>query len=169
MTIAEAPTGSTAAEGIDPAKGKAVVLYDGLCAFCRRSVALLARLDWLGRLYYQNCRDTDHWPASAVPLELKALLAEMHVVTPDRARAPAGYRAVRWMAWRLPPLMPLAPLMHLPGALWLGNKLYRWVAKHRFDLVPCDDGGCRIPNRGRKTDDGVTGKPKAEDHGHQKS
>ena len=38
------------------------------------------------------------------------------------------------------------------GVPWLGNKLYLWVAKNRFDLVPCDDGGCRVPLRGKKTE-----------------
>ena len=79
MSVAEAPT-----EVIDPAKGKAVVLYDGMCPFCQRAVRLLKRFDWFKRLHYQDCRDTAHWPPSAVPLDLKKLLAEMHVVTPDR-------------------------------------------------------------------------------------
>src|SRR5262249_15442322 len=35
----------------------AVVLYDGQCPLCRRSVALLRRLDWLGRLAYADARD----------------------------------------------------------------------------------------------------------------
>jgi predicted DCC family thiol-disulfide oxidoreductase YuxK len=141
---------ATPTELADPAAGKAVVLYDGMCRFCRGAVRLLRRLDWLGRLRYQDCRDTDGWPPSAVPLALEALLAEMHVVTPDRARAPAGYRAVRWLAWRLPLAWPVAPLMYVPGALWLGNRGYRWIAKHRYDLVPCDDGGCRVPPQTRK-------------------
>jgi predicted DCC family thiol-disulfide oxidoreductase YuxK len=121
-----------------------VVLYDGMCPFCQRAVRLLKRLDWFKRLRYQDCRDTAHWPPCAAPLDLKRLLAEMHVVTPDRQRALAGYRAIRWMAWRLPLLVPVAPLLYVPGVPWLGNKLYLWIAKHRYDLIPCDDGGCRI-------------------------
>ena len=34
----------------DPFPGKAVVLYDGDCPFCRKSVAILRKLDWLDRL-----------------------------------------------------------------------------------------------------------------------
>jgi predicted DCC family thiol-disulfide oxidoreductase YuxK len=131
-------------EAADPAKGKAVVLFDGMCPLCQHAVRILKRLDWLKRLHYQDCRDTDHWPKAAVPLKLEALLAEMHVVTPNRKRALAGYRALRWMAWRLPLLMPLAPLLYVPGVPWLGNKAYLWLAKNRYNLVPCDDGGCRV-------------------------
>ena len=146
MSVAEQPPAETA----DPAKGKAVVLYDGQCPLCRRAVRLLKRLDWLGRLHYHDCRDTDHWPPSAEPLSLKALLAEMHVVTPDRKHAPSGFRAIRWMAWRIPLLLPLAPLMYLPGARWLGTRLYLWIARNRYNLVPCDDGGCRVKLPGTK-------------------
>jgi predicted DCC family thiol-disulfide oxidoreductase YuxK len=130
---------------VDPAPGKAVVLYDGDCPFCRKSVSILKRLDWLNRLHLQNARDTDRLPPSREPLVLQKLLDEMHVVTPDRNRAYAGFRAFRWMAWRLPAVLFFAPFLYLPGVLWAGNRVYRWVAKHRYSLVPCDDGGCRVP------------------------
>lgn len=148
MSVVEVPP----AEAVDPAKGKGVVLYDGMCPLCQRAVRSLKRLDWRHRLHFQDCRDTAHWPNSAEPLNLKALLAEMHVVTPDRRRAPAGFRAFRWMAWRVPVLMPFAPFLYIPGVPWLGNKVYLWVAKHRYDLVPCDDGGCQVPLRGQSTE-----------------
>lgn len=130
-----------------PAAGRGVVLYDGACPLCLRSVRLLERLDWLNRLHYQNARDTASLPACEVPLVPKRLIEEMHVVTPDRKRAHAGFRAFRWMAWRLPLTLPLAPLLYLPGVPWLGHRMYLWVAKNRFKLVPCRDGVCTIPTR----------------------
>ena len=148
MSVAEQPP----TEVVDPAKGKAVVLYDGMCPLCQRGVRVLKRLDWFGKLHFQDCRDVDNWPPSAVPLSLKALLAEMHLVTPDRKRAPAGYRAFRWMAWRIPLLLPLAPLMYFPGVPWVGNKVYLWVAKNRYNLVPCGDGGCQVRLPGKKAE-----------------
>jgi len=126
---------------------RAVVLYDGMCAFCRRSVRVLKALDWLDRLRCQDARAAAHLPACEVPLDPRRLLEEMHVVTPDRERAYAGYRAFRWLAWRLPPLWPVAPLMYVPGTLWLGNRAYRWVARHRFDLAPCEGGVCQVRQR----------------------
>ncbi len=123
----------------------AIVLFDGQCAFCRKSVSLLRRLDWLGRFDCRDARDVANLPPSGDPLDPQRLLEEMHVVTPDRKRAYAGYRAVRWIAWRLPLLWPLAPFLHLPGAVWLGSKLYRWIARNRFKLVPCRHGVCTVP------------------------
>ena len=38
-----------------------------------------------------------------------------------------------------------------PGVPWVGNKVYLWVAKNRFKLVPCKDGVCSLPtNPSRK-------------------
>jgi predicted DCC family thiol-disulfide oxidoreductase YuxK len=131
----------------DPARGKGVVLYDGLCPLCRRSVRVLKRLDWLHRLHPQDCRDAAKLPASAVTLDPARMLEQMHVVTPDRKRAYAGFAAFRWMAWRIPLTMPLAPLLYVPGVPWIGRKVYLWVAKNRYDLVPCKDGVCELPKR----------------------
>ena len=129
----------------DPFPGKAVVLYDGECALCRKSVGIAQRLDWWNRIVFQDARDTDRYPPSAMPLELPRLLEEMHLVTPDRQRAYAGFDALRWMAWRLPLTLPLAPLAYIPGVPWLGHRVYLWVARNRLNLVPCHDGACRVP------------------------
>lgn len=128
----------------DPAPGKGIVLYDGDCPFCRRSVAILKRLDWLGRLHFQSARDVENLPPSHVPLDQKRMLDEMHVLTPDRQHAYAGYSAFRWIAWRLPLGIPVAPLLYLPGVPWLGNRVYLWIAKNRMSLVPCTDGACPV-------------------------
>jgi predicted DCC family thiol-disulfide oxidoreductase YuxK len=128
----------------DPAPGQGIVLYDGECPFCLRSVGLLRRLDWLGRLHFQSAREADRLPPCRVPLDRAKLLDEMHVVPPGRDRVYAGFRAVRWLLWRLPATWPLAPFLYLPGVPWAGQRLYRWVARNRFDLVPCEHGACRV-------------------------
>jgi predicted DCC family thiol-disulfide oxidoreductase YuxK len=123
-----------------------VVLYDGHCAFCRKSIGLLRRLDWLGRLTYADSRDPAQRPAG-VSLDPGRLLEEMHVVTAPGGRVLHGFAALRWLAWRLPPLWPLAPLLYLPGVLPLGQRLYLWVARNRFRLVPCHGGVCTLPKK----------------------
>ena len=140
MTLIAEPQTDT-----DPHAGKGIVLYDGVCPLCLRSVAILKTLDWFGRLHFQNCRDVKNLPASTVPLDAKKMLDEMHVLPPGRDRAFAGFSAFRWIAWRLPLLWPLVPFLYLPGVPWLGNKAYLWVAKNRFRLVPCKDGVCHVP------------------------
>ena len=125
--------------------GKGIVLFDGACPLCRRSVSILKKLDWLAALHYQDARDLKNLPAAEVELNAKKMLEEMHLLTPDRKHAPAGFKAFRWIAWRLPLLMPLAPFLYIPGVPWLGNRVYLWIAKNRFRLVPCKDGVCHVP------------------------
>lgn len=130
----------------DAATGKGVVLYDGMCPLCQRGVRILKKLDWFHQLHYQDCRDTANLPPCAEPLVPSRLLEEMHVVTPDRKHAYAGFNAFRWMSWRLPTCW-LTPLLYVPGVPWLGRKVYLWVAKNRYNLVPCKDGVCQLPLR----------------------
>lgn len=129
-----------------PTYGKAehaIVLFDGECPLCRKSVAILRKLDWLGMLEYRNARESDKLPESPLPLDPKRLLEQMHLVT--RKRVYVGFAAFRWMAWRLPLLTLFAPLLYLPGVSVLGTRLYMWVARNRFRLVPCHEGVCSVP------------------------
>lgn len=126
--------------------GTALVLYDGQCPFCQRSIAILRRLDWLGRLSYFDARDVEHLPAHEPPLDPARLMEEMHVLTADGRRLYAGFRAFRWMAWRLPPLWLLAPLLYLPAVPIVGQRIYLWIARHRYQIVPCRDGVCQLPS-----------------------
>ena len=143
------PTASEQAE--KPAeKGQALVIYDGGCPFCQKSVAVLRRLDWLGRLQYFDARDVEHLPACEPPLEPARLMEEMHLLTPDRCHVYAGFKAFRWMAWRLPPLWPVAPFLYLPGVPALGQRVYLWIARHRYQIVPCRDGVCEVPRPGSR-------------------
>ncbi len=130
-----------------PIRDQIIVLYDGDCAFCQRSIRILQKLDWLKRLTFQNARDLDRLPKMSVPLDPQKLIEEMHVVPLGRDRIYAGFSAFRWMSWRLIPTLPLAPFLYLPGVLWLGNRIYRWIARNRFKLVPCHDGACAVPLR----------------------
>ena len=121
-----------------------LVLYDGDCPLCRKTTSILKRLDWLHRLGFHNCRDTAGIPANSAHLDPARMIREMHVLTPDRTVAHAGFRAVRWISGRIPLLWPLYPLLFIPGMGRLGQRVYLWIARNRFHLVPCHDGVCTI-------------------------
>jgi predicted DCC family thiol-disulfide oxidoreductase YuxK len=131
----------------DPHAGQAVLLFDGECPLCLKSVGILKRLDWLKVLHFQNARETDHLPPSPVPLIPQRLIEEMHLVTPARDAVYHGFGAFRWMAWRLPLLIAFAPILYIPGVPTIGQRIYLWVAKNRFRLVPCHNGVCTLPPR----------------------
>jgi predicted DCC family thiol-disulfide oxidoreductase YuxK len=127
---------------------EAILLFDGRCAFCQRSITLLKRLDWLGRIVCKDARDPNNIPVVEPPLVPERLMEEMHLVTQE-GRVYHGFRVFRWLAWRLPLTWPVAPFLYLPGVLALGQRLYLWVARHRFQLVPCSHGACTLPHRGQ--------------------
>lgn len=122
-----------------------VLLYDGQCPLCQRSVAILRRLDWGRQLAFQDARQVDRLPRVEPPLNPERLLEEMHLVPRHGQRVYHGFGAFRWLAWRVPLLFPLAPLLYLPGIPWLGQWLYLTIARNRFQLLPCKDGVCTLP------------------------
>jgi predicted DCC family thiol-disulfide oxidoreductase YuxK len=130
---------------------RAHVFYDGDCPLCRKSVAILRKLDWLGRLEYVNSRDADQPILRAPPIATAPLLDEMHLLTPDGKRLYHGFGAFRWMAWRLPPCWVIAPFLYIPGVPWLGQRIYLWIARRRFHLLPCRHGVCTIEQKGHNS------------------
>lgn len=128
----------------DSYPNQGVMLYDGDCAFCKMGVRTIKKLDWRRKVAFHNARNMTGIPDNSASLNQDAMLDEMHLLTPDRQQAHAGYDAFRWMAWRLPLTMVIAPFLYIPGIPWLGNRMYRLVAKNRFRIVPCGDNGCKI-------------------------
>jgi len=124
--------------------GRDTVIYDGKCRFCRGQVALLERADLCGRLRTMSLHDPE--VAREFPeLSIADLESRMYVVD-TRGRARGGAEAVRYLARRLPLLWPLAVPLHVPGSLPMWERLYRFVARHRYRIAgTCDEGTCRSP------------------------
>ena len=129
---------------VGPKPGQAIVLFDGECPFCLKTLDIVKRFDWRKKLFYQNSRDRRNLPKADVPLDPDKLLEEMHLLTPDRKRVFTGFDAFRWMAFRIPLFVFLVPFLYLPGVPRLGRKAYLWIAKNRFKLVPCYKGMCAL-------------------------
>lgn len=123
------------------------VIFDGDCPLCRKSVQWLRRLDWRHVLSFVNFRDPNDPIVQAVPTTKERMIEEMHVWPASRTHLYHGFGAFRYMAWRLPLLWPLAPFLYLPGVPWLGQKIYLWIARNRYSLVPCHDGICTIQQK----------------------
>lgn len=120
------------------------VIYDGHCRFCRGQMALLRRVDVWGLLRLVSMHDPE--VAREFP-ELSAgdLQSRMYVVD-TRGRARGGAEALRYLSRRLPLLWPLAVPLHVPGSLPIWERLYRFVARHRYRIAgSCAEGTCRLP------------------------
>ncbi len=115
------------------------LIYDGACGLCRRTVAVLRRLDVLGRLEFLDALSTWSRIHVAYPiLSQEDCLAAMRVVTAD-GRVEKGYDAYRALSWSLPLLWPIAPLLYVPGVPVLGRRIYAAVAARRHRT------GCPVP------------------------
>ena len=122
------------------------LLFDGDCPFCRLMVNR-----WRGTLErrgFELVPLQTEWVRRRLDLPEAELLSEMRVLTPD-GRVLGGAAALVhvwgkiWWAW------PLWLLALVPGAKWLLDRAYRWVAERRM----CLSGVCTLhahpePKRG---------------------
>jgi len=106
-----------------------IVLFDGQCGLCRRSIATLLTFDWLHRLHPVDFHspERDH---VAHGLSFDDLNRALHIRLPN-GKTYLGFSAFRQLSWSLPPLWPLAPFLYLPGAIIIGNWLYERIANRR--------------------------------------
>ena len=132
------------------------LLYDASCAFCTASSKQALRLVPEGTLELLDVNDPAVQMRYGVTPE--AAQRAMHLVRPG-GRVSKGAHAARdilrlsrW-AW------PLANLWRIPGFSWLADRVYAWVAEHRYLFMgkvspaeSCDNDGCRLYLRGHVGD-----------------
>lgn len=129
-----------------------VVLFDGECPLCNRSVAFLARHDRAHRLRYAHLQG--RFAAEHLPPELRSAARDGSVVLLEPAhggrvslRSAAVLRALAHAspAWR-----PLGWLAAVPGVVPLLNVLYAQVARKRDDWFGRHDT-CALPDASFRT------------------
>jgi predicted DCC family thiol-disulfide oxidoreductase YuxK len=129
--------------------GEYVVLYDGLCKFCgagMRKLLALARPGVIHAVNFQEPGTLDRFPG----VTLEACLKQMHLVTPAgkiyrgfeaAVQALATRRVLGWLAYSY----------YLPGIKQLLDKVYAWIAAHRYRFMgvasadaACPEGTCAL-------------------------
>ncbi|MBI3128637.1 MAG: DUF393 domain-containing protein [Candidatus Tectomicrobia bacterium] len=113
-----------------PGDGRALLLWDGDCGFCRRSVAWVEARDRAGRI-----RSVPYQQASSPPMtdELRRACARwVHLILPDGRVLRAGRAALGVLAllgWERS-----AALLSLPPFVWLVEAGYWLVSENRGRL-----------------------------------
>lgn len=128
-------------------------LYDGNCVICQSSCATLRALDWRRRIEFVNLHDSESWRGRYPELSVDELTGEIHVVD-AQGRLYSGFRASRRMLRETPLGLPLWLLLQLPGMVWLGQRVYRFIARRRYhvnklfgrELPDCVDASCTLPD-----------------------
>lgn len=117
------------------------MLFDGGCPMCRRTVRVLRRLDWFGRLTFEDATDDAVRARVAPGLSREAALAEMYVVDADGVRT-AGFDGYLELSRSLPILWIPSWVGLVPPVTSLGRRIYRAVAARRARQGGCTDEIC---------------------------
>jgi predicted DCC family thiol-disulfide oxidoreductase YuxK len=117
------------------------VLFDGDCGVCGATVAVMRRLDLLGRLEFIDItRDWGTIGSRGARLDRLACYEEMHIIT-TAGSVLRGFAAYRWISRVLPIGWVVLPILHLPGVAGIGQLAYRRIAARRHH------GPCPVPGR----------------------
>ena len=121
-----------------------VIIYDGECGICTAQVHKLPWWDCQQKLSYLSLHDPQvatRWPQ----LSADRLKEEMCLID-TQGRQHWGPDAIRYLSLRLRRLWWLAPILYLPGSMFLWRPLYRWMAKNRYRLsktAACTTNACK--------------------------
>lgn len=135
-------------------------LYDGHCVICNTTRRIVRVLDWFKRVEFLDLHQPEA-KARFPQIDHAKAMGEIHVIDPTGSVF-AGFYGTRRMFRALPLGLPFWAILRLPiiGG-WVGVRVYRFIAKHRYainrllgvDLAQtqaenalCDDAGvCKIP------------------------
>lgn len=115
-------------------KRSTVVLYDGRCGFCKKTIFFLSMLDWLHRLEFKNFHDVHMREKYASTIGLPALSKAMHAVD-AHGNVTKGFFAFRVLSWEIPVLWLTVPILYVPGVSVIGQWMYGWIAAHRRSIA----------------------------------
>jgi predicted DCC family thiol-disulfide oxidoreductase YuxK len=112
---------------------RAKIIYDGHCRFCRESVRKLKVMDLYGTLEYVDFQSHPDLTSLHPLMTKEKAKSEVFLIEPDGSLF-GGFFAFRRLCLTLPMLYPMAFIMYLPGAAFVGSLVYKWIAGHRYLL-----------------------------------
>ena len=134
-------------------------VYDGHCVICNTTRRIVLALDWFNRVEFLDLHRQDEVAARFPGLDHEAAMGSIHVYD-ESGRVFAGFYGTRRLFRALPLALPLWALLHLPlVGNWLGPRIYRFIARHRYRInrmlgvnlediereeAECEDGICKL-------------------------
>ena len=123
--------------------GKLSLIFDGECAFCRRSLALFQCVDYRKRIRLVDANDTAAVLAD-FPVLRDADTDHAIYAIDSRQNVYRGFFAFRRLIWNSPITWPLILVFYFPGAAHFGVRIYAWVAMRR-SRMGCASNVCELP------------------------
>ncbi|MDA7921273.1 DUF393 domain-containing protein [Verrucomicrobiales bacterium] len=123
---------------------KNVLLFDSDCPLCTFQSQSLAWMDWLGKVEMVPLKDP-RTAEIAPDITREDLLEAIHCITPEN-EIHRGARAIRFLGLRIPLLVPVGLFLWIPGVIWIAEKVYAFVSRHRlfFSKIFGCKGACAI-------------------------
>ena len=117
-----------------------LLFFDSDCPFCQLQIRLLSKLDWFNKVEFIPLKKFSE-SLSGVHIEENELNQAIHCVTPKKTIF-KGPEAIRFLAMRMPLLVPMSLIMWLPGMMFIAQKIYNLISKNRYLLskvIGCKD------------------------------
>ena len=113
--------------------GSAVLIYDGDCPVCQKTVAWIRenmREDSFEMVPCQSEEARKRFPA----VEQAVCMQAMQLILPD-GEVLSGEKALPEIVKRLKKYSPIAALFDLPGSEILARSFYQWFADNRYHIA----------------------------------
>jgi predicted DCC family thiol-disulfide oxidoreductase YuxK len=131
-----------------------IVLYDGECSLCAFQMRVITWLDWFNSVTLLPIADPR--AAEIAPsITREQLLEAIHCVTKG-GQIYRGARCLRYIGMRMPLAVPLALILWIPGVIWVAEKVYNWISRHRYllsRLFGCKEACAIMPMRRRANEE----------------
>ncbi|MEK6868802.1 MAG: DUF393 domain-containing protein [Nanoarchaeota archaeon] len=108
---------------------KPIVAYDNTCQFCTSAKLDMEKIDRKKRLKWIGINKFDY---KKYKLKKKDLLREMHLIS--NGKVYKGYYAWKQIAKKIPLMYPPYLISLIPGVDFIGDNVYKIIAKHRHKL-----------------------------------
>lgn len=122
-----------------------VVLYDGWCSFCIKSINFLRRIDCFNRIDFVSFRNENI--TEMYKLDIEMLEKRMHSIKISNNKIENGFNSIIRICRNIPFLWAIVPFLYFISFLRIGHHAYDWVASRRtiFPTGGCDESNCEIP------------------------
>ncbi|HKN18710.1 MAG TPA: DUF393 domain-containing protein [Dissulfurispiraceae bacterium] len=119
--------------GKEEKTGKAVLIYDGNCPVCKKTVEWIKKKEYKDSFEMLPCKSEElrrRFPF----IEQAVCMQAMQLILPD-GQVLSGEKAFPEILKRLKRYGPAADLFKLPGSEILASSFYRWFADNRYHIA----------------------------------
>ena len=108
---------------------KPIIAYDNTCQFCIDAKLDMDKIDKKKKLKWIGI---DKFNYKKYKIKKEELLKEMYLI--DNKKVYKGYYAWKQISKRIPLMYPFYLISFIPGVDFIGDKIYKIVSEHRYQL-----------------------------------